>query len=292
MLTCCDCGEEIERAGSRGPNPERCPTCKVERRRSAQRLDIAPRIFRVLSLGAGQQSSSLLLMSALGKLPKLDLAVFADTGWERQVTYDHLSRLERLAMDAGIPLRRVSVGNLRDDVLASDFVPMPVFGKWGNKRVTFRQGCTRNFKIRPIRQVIRDAAGPLAGLTVHLWLGISFEETYRLKPSPIAYIEHVYPLVDMRWTRTDCQRFLREHDFGDTPRSSCVGCPYKSIGQWREMQRDAPDEWADAVAFDEALRQRPEPMWLHSSLKPLPLAVLQPDQGDLFGEECEGYCST
>lgn len=290
MLTCRDCGDEIERTGTRGPAPERCEPCKIDRRRASQRLDVEPRTLRVLSLGAGQQSSSLLLMSALGKLPKLDLVVFADTGWERQVTYDHLDRLEAAATDAGIPFRRVSIGRLRDEVLASGFVPMPVFGTWGGKRVTFRQGCTRNFKIRPIRQVIREFAGPLAGLKVELWLGISFDETFRLKPSPISYIEHAYPLVDMRWTRTDCQRFLAEHGYGDTPRSSCIGCPYKSIGQWREMQRDAPEEWADAVAFDEAMRSRPEPMFLHSSLKPLPLAVLGPDQGDLFGEECEGHC--
>lgn len=290
MLTCRDCGDEFQRTGTRGPTPERCGPCKAERRRAAQRHDIASRTFRVLSLGAGQQSSSLLVMSALGMLPKLDLAVFADTGWERQVTYDHLDRLEAFATAHGIPVRRVSVGNLREEVLNSEFVPMPVFGTWGGKRVTFRQGCTRNFKIRPIRHVVREAAGPLAGLTVHMWLGISFEETFRLKPSPVSYIEHVYPLVDMRWTRTECRRFLEEHGFPDTPRSSCVGCPYKSIAQWREMQRDAPDEWADAVEFDRALRERPEPVFLHNSLKPLPLVVLDPDQGDLFGEECEGHC--
>jgi hypothetical protein len=244
----------------------------------------------VLSLGAGQQSSALLLMSAFGMLPRLDLAVFADTGWERQVTYDHLARLERVAADAGIPLRRVSIGNLRDDVLASDFVPMPVFGVHEGHGVTFRQSCTRNWKIKPIRRVVREMAGPLAGLRVDMWLGISFDEVFRLKPSPVAYIEHVYPLVDMRWTRGDCLGFLAKHGFADTPRSSCVGCPYKSIAQWREMRRDAPDEWADALAFDEALRGRPDQMFLHRSRKPLALAVLGPDQGDLFGEECEGHC--
>lgn len=35
-------------------------------------------MLRVLSLGAGVQSSVLLLMSCRGELPKLDAAVFAD----------------------------------------------------------------------------------------------------------------------------------------------------------------------------------------------------------------------
>lgn len=299
MPTCLDCETDFDATGSRGPAPIRCPACKIERRRAAQRQTIEPRIFRALSLGAGQQSSSLLLMSAYGELPKLDLAVFADTGWERAVTYDHLRRLERVAEAAGIPIQRVHAGNLRDDVLeagSDGFVPMPAFGRHGGKPMVGRQTCTRGYKIRPIRKAIRDAAGPLAGLTVHLWLGISAEEVYRLKPSPIAYIEHVFPLIDRRWTRKECVAYLEAHGFAGTPRSSCVGCPYKSAAQWREMHDDAPAEWADAVAFDAELNSRPDPMFLHRSLKPLPLAVLGPSgqagQGDLFGEECEGYCAT
>ena len=37
-------------------------------------------VLNVLSLGAGVQSSTLLLMSCRGVLPKLDAAIFADTG--------------------------------------------------------------------------------------------------------------------------------------------------------------------------------------------------------------------
>lgn len=74
--------------------------------------------IRVLSLGAGRQSTTIALLSAEGVLPKLDAAIFADTGWEPQGVYDHLDRLERdVLKPAGIPLYRVSNGRLRDDVL-------------------------------------------------------------------------------------------------------------------------------------------------------------------------------
>lgn len=74
--------------------------------------------IRVLSLGAGRQSTTLALLSAEGVLPKLDAAIFADTGWEPRRVYDHLDRLEREVLTpADIPLYRVSNGNLRDDVL-------------------------------------------------------------------------------------------------------------------------------------------------------------------------------
>ena len=38
--------------------------------------------LRILSLGAGVQSSVVLLMSIKGILPRLDAAIFADTQWE------------------------------------------------------------------------------------------------------------------------------------------------------------------------------------------------------------------
>jgi hypothetical protein len=70
-------------------------------------------VLRVLSLGAGVQSSTCLLMSLAGELPRLDAAVFADTGWEPKAVYAHLDRLEATATAGGIPVYRVSAGNLR-----------------------------------------------------------------------------------------------------------------------------------------------------------------------------------
>ena len=39
------------------------------------------RTLVVLSLGAGVQSSTMAIMSAKGVLPKVDCAIFADTGY-------------------------------------------------------------------------------------------------------------------------------------------------------------------------------------------------------------------
>lgn len=81
--------------------------------------------MRILSLGAGVQSTALLLLSAKGELPLLDAAIFADTGSEPAVVYDHLDRLEaEVARPAGIPIHRVSYGNLGDDLLDPDRMAM------------------------------------------------------------------------------------------------------------------------------------------------------------------------
>ena len=43
--------------------------------------------LRLLSLGAGVQSTTLLLLAAEGRLPTPDAAIFADTGWEPAAVY-------------------------------------------------------------------------------------------------------------------------------------------------------------------------------------------------------------
>ncbi len=58
----------------------------------------------LLSLGAGVQSTTLALMTVEGLLPRIDGAVFADTGWEPRRVYEHLDRLRDVLTAADIPL--------------------------------------------------------------------------------------------------------------------------------------------------------------------------------------------
>lgn len=77
----------------------------------------SPIRLRVLSLGAGIQSTTLALMAAHGEIgPMPDCAIFADTGWEPQAVYEHLEWL----MSGNVlpyPVHIVSAGNIRDDLL-------------------------------------------------------------------------------------------------------------------------------------------------------------------------------
>ncbi|BFU47742.1 hypothetical protein [Krasilnikovia sp. MM14-A1004] len=60
-----------------------------------------PRL-RVLSLGAGLQSSAIVLLAAGGEIAPFDVAVFADTGWEPHSVYRQLDRLTGIAAAAGM----------------------------------------------------------------------------------------------------------------------------------------------------------------------------------------------
>lgn len=74
--------------------------------------------LRVLSLGAGVQSTALFLLGCDGELvPKLDAAVFADTQWEPRHVMQHLDNLRQYGEEHGVPVHLASRGSLPNDVL-------------------------------------------------------------------------------------------------------------------------------------------------------------------------------
>ncbi|MDN5768878.1 MAG: hypothetical protein L0H96_26035 [Humibacillus sp.] len=233
--------------------------------------DIGPTL-RVLSLGAGKQSTALLLLSAQGILPRLDAAIFADTGWEPGVVYEHLERIEReIARPAGIPIYRVSSGNIRADALdpAHRFASMPLYvlNQDGTPGMTRRQ-CTSEYKLKPIKRQVRDLLGyphPTRvpdGVYVEQWIGISTDErdraidkdTGELKTGDVRYSRNRYPLLDLGLSRDACTIALTRAGFAATPKSACTGCPFHTNAQWRDLRDNHPTEFADAVAFDTAIR--------------------------------------
>ena len=71
----------------------------------------------LLNVGLGIQSTAAALMCVNGDLPRPNAFIFADTGWEREGTYENLERLKPIAEDASIPFHVVSAGNIRKEQL-------------------------------------------------------------------------------------------------------------------------------------------------------------------------------
>lgn len=226
----------------------------------------------ILSLGAGVQSTALLILAARGDLPKLDAAIFSDTGWEPKAVYEHLDRLEReVAQPAGIPIHRVTSGNIRNDALDPDhrFASMPLYilNKDGSPGMTRRQ-CTSEYKLKPIKRQVRQMLGyphPTRvpnGVYAEQWIGISTDErdraidkdTLELKTGGLRYSRNRYPLLELNMSRDQCRALLTATGFGSTPKSACIGCPFHTNAQWRDLRENHPAEFADAVEFDAAIR--------------------------------------
>lgn len=119
--------------------------------------------MRILSLGAGVQSTALLLLAAEGLIDPIDAAIFADTQWEPKDIYDHLERLEReVAAPAGIPIIKVSAGNLREESASEDYFGtiLPLWSKSPvGKEGLMRRTCTQKYKLVPIYRYVRKMLG-------------------------------------------------------------------------------------------------------------------------------------
>jgi hypothetical protein len=271
--------------------------------------------LRLLSLGAGVQSTTLALMAAEGG-GGLDGAIFADTGWEPQRVYDHLDRLEDALLAAGIPLYRVSNGDLRRDAIdpGHRYASIPYFVRNpdGSEGMGRRQ-CTNEYKITPINRKVRELLGAKPpdfrrgvprGNVAEQWIGFSTDEIGRVsnRGRRVLYLEPRYPLLELGMSRDDCTAWLAARGWTSVTKSACIGCPYHGNRQWRELRDQHPDEWADAVAFDAAIRKggaRGLPLngeaFLHRSRVPLALAPIDhrtrperlAEQGDPDG--CSPY---
>ena len=266
--------------------------------------------LRVLSLGAGVQSTVMALMAERGEhgLSRPDFAIFADTGWEPDSVYDHL---EWLRSELSYRVEVVSTGDLRSDVLngtdlkGRTFMQIPVHltNSDGTKGFSKRR-CTSDYKISPIQKFIREylnftpgRRAPM-GVKVEMWLGISADEALRQKPSRVEWIENCYPIADLSRAQL-LDWFQRNYPGRYLPRSACIGCPYRTNPEWKWLKENDQSGFQDAILVDNALRANPRTLaaikgeaFLHGSRVPLTEVDFDSiaSYDDVMAEECEGVC--
>lgn len=266
--------------------------------------------MKVLSFGCGVQTVTIAAMVCLDEFERPDFAVFADTQWETKATYDYLKDFIPWAKERGLEIVTVTAGSIRSDALDSSkrFASMPLYTETGQLMPSgkkedgrLRRQCTSEYKIIPVRKAIRARAGMEPGQIwrgepAEAWLGISIDEIVRAKESRDKWCRNRWPLIEKKMTRSDCIAWLKSHGIPVPPKSACIGCPFHNNSFWLTLKKESPVEWADAVDFDRAIRTTTvnlrNPVYLHRSLTPLGEANIGEDQGDMFANECEGYCGT
>jgi hypothetical protein len=268
--------------------------------------------IRILSLGAGVQSTTLALMAAAGEIgPMPDAAIFADTGWEPKAVYDQLAWLQAPGR-LPFPIEVVSAGDIKAGILArrqssaGRYAAVPWYNTApdGSTGIGRRQ-CSSEYKIAPIMRAARRmlGKGPRDRITVgavEVWIGISIDEAARMKPARQRWMTNRWPLIEHNISRAGCLKWMAAQGHPEPPKSSCIGCPFHSDRAWLTMREQAPAEFAEAVAVDAALRLGDARgfravEYMHDARIPLAEAVEQAaqskrDQPDLFQNECEGIC--
>lgn len=278
-----------------------------------------------ISLGWGVQSFALAAMSALGELPPVDVAIHADTTWERRETYEFAARWTPWLEERGVRVVTVR-GNRTDAVVQKNTkaVLLPAFTRYAEEQYTafdndgeivrrldspiviakagdpagiLRRQCTSEWKILPIRRWLQAHRNKQP---VKLWLGVTLDEIARMKPSKVKYITNCYPFIEMfkpPMSRWQVSRWLEETGLEIPVKSSCVFCIYHSQEIWREIKMTDNGDWEKAIAVDKAIRhKRPEYVcYVHEDRVPLPDVDLrnERDHGQLglWDDICDsGYC--
>lgn len=269
----------------------------------------AGRSLRILSLGAGVQSTTLALMAARGEFQPLDGAIFADTQWEPASVYQHLAWLTPLLP---FPVHTVTAGDIVQGIRArrstsgGRYAAIPWFtvNPDGSKGMSRRQ-CTSEYKLTPIMRKLRDLLGVgrrgrIAKAAVEVWIGISQDEASRMKDPRQQWMVNRWPLIEMGLSRNDCLRWLGAHGYPVPPKSACLGCPFHNQRTWETMRDEQPAEFAQACEIDAVLRtgnarglrgvefMHPMRIPLREAVEagqkqPMPLI-------NLFENECEGMC--
>lgn len=242
----------------------------------------------ILNYGGGRQTVANLILVSQGKLPHPDRIIIADTGREKQSTWDYRAEVaEPLAQSIGLTieiaprsLAYVDLYGHQGDLL------LPVYTATG-KMSAF---CSNEWKQRVVDRYLR--AGGLRTKECTHWIGFAWDERKRIKSTE----GKTFPLCDLMLTKADCRRIITDAGFPLPPPSSCWMCPNMPNVEWRYVRDTYPADFERACLLDEEIRaedieQGHAGVWLHASRVPLRSADLEADDGRAEGRQCGlGLC--
>ena len=229
----------------------------------------------IWSCGGGTQSAAIAALIVAGRLPRPDLAVIVDTEREKSATWEYFAGTIAPALDRiGLHVYRVPKSRYATvDLYAKNGdLLLPAFTSGGGRLKGF---CSAEWKLR----VVKRWARAMQVHTCTCWIGFSLDEFERMKDDPDRWFRRTYPLIDARIKRDECQRIIAAAGWPPAPRSACWMCPHMTNREWRDLRDQAPADFAQAIAIDEAIRRRDPDVFLHRSGTPLASADLGASDG-------------
>ena len=263
----------------------------------------------IISLGAGTQSTAMVVLAAQGRLGiDIDAAVFAKVGddSERPHTMHYLREvLTPWAAERGLPVHEVyrtdqhgkRWTSLLDHSTSDDNKSISIPARMP-EGMPGKRSCTADWKIGVVSKWLKQHGATKANPAT-VCIGISTDEAERAGPRhkiPTEVVE--YPLIDLRLNRNDCTRIIREAGLPDPGKSACFYCPFQSPRSWAEMRRDDPAMFDAGQDIEDALNRKRQrlghnPVYLTRYGKRLSDAIhtAEPTLFPSTGEDTEG-CDT
>jgi len=216
----------------------------------------------VLSYGGGIDSTALMIWLIKNKKP-LDYVVFADTGNEIPDTYEYLKTTESYLNKTDVQLK-----------IVYPFKKRSLFTRCFQRKIIPSQlwrWCTRDVKVKPIHKFYK-----LLNDSITQYMGIDYDEFYRMKPSGESWIKNEYPLVDNKLGREDCINIIKNEGLPVPKKSGCFFCPFNNKARWNEIKTNYPALYQLSVDLEQNNKYYPKQKLIQI-------------QSDL---QCDGYCMT
>ncbi len=272
--------------------------------RKEQRIAEVTKLRRVLSLGAGVQSTFLALaMTERYRIDKVyaklkgSVVIFADTGSEKPETikyWEEVIKPELIASEIEYYVVRSGRGKLHEDYRKLNAIPFRM-----------SRSCTANFKLKPIKDKMDEIfSSRLKDEEIEMYLGITTDEAHRMKPSKVKYIRNMFPLIDLGYSRDDLYGFYDDWDLGAPVKSGCFCCPFAKADEMIQLSVDHPKLIDIVIDLEENARKH-RPRKIGKSLNIVTTQLLngkytvkqiidgarsQTSLDDWDMDECEGAC--
>lgn len=253
--------------------------------------------MRAFSFGGGVQSVAVLALGASGKI-QYDSYLFCNVGkdTENPKTLNYFYNVAiTFAKQHGLDLielhRQTNNGEtLYQRTLRQErSIKIPMRMKNG---APGHRSCTQDYK--------RDVVAKHLGKGQHtVGLGISIDEWQRMRTdSGYPNIVNEYPLIDLRLSRADCLKIIREAGLPIPPKSACWFCPFHKPSEWAEQRRNEQNLFWASAELEGVINEKRTALGrdaVYLTRFGVPLAQAIGDQPLLISDEetCEsGYCMT
>ncbi len=242
--------------------------------------------MKILSFGAGMQSTALALMScenahakAHGKefpyplVPIYDIVIFCDLGLEPLWVRKQADFVHRACKTAGIRYKEIEAPLYQDFI--RDFgnkrvvsIPWWTLDKGGHKS-KFPRNCTIDYKVDMISKYVRwELLGYKKGQRLRdedkkaheMHMGFSYEEKKRCKESSNPMFINKFPLVEMGLERKDNYAYIKDTWGLDTKASACAFCPFHRNYFFSYLKTHEPTTYRRLLQVDRLLEENtPKP---------------------------------
>lgn len=209
--------------------------------------------YNLVSFSGGKDSTAMLLKMIEEEI-QIDCILFCDTGLEFPEMYEHIEKIEK---DIGRKIVRVkpkySFEYLLLDTPVRRKETSPIVKRYGEGLTGYSwpeprlRWCTSKLKDVPRERFLRELK---TKYEIKQYVGIAFDEYYRLKRARNQNKNHIHPLVEWKMSEADCLKYCYErgYDWGGLyekfDRVSCWCCPLQSLKELKQLYKNYPHLWS------------------------------------------------